>query len=819
MLVSAKNPAPDVDELLRICSVRITKDAGALPRPGQLKLSHDIVAAMSRYGHLAGAAGTGTGKSLGYLVPAMLRAATRKERTVVSTDAIALQTQLFEKDMPLVSQVVAEETGHTPTFAVLKGFARYVCPDVATESGLALLTQLGQQPHLVIDPLVKSAMNAPVELDDDLSDEEIDAAMAARSESVIRMQFLGTALAKQRIPRSRVVTVADRDVDATQARDVIVWALDQASSGGVGDRADCPFGEDLDTLWQLVSTDTAGCAGADCPLYAMCPAMESRRRAAGADVVVTNHSMLAIQAATGAPIVFSSGRLGLFRHLVIDEAHALPGKVRNHAAKTIDGTRVRYAARAVEKITGNRSTTVELGFDIGDTLDEQVNAWLDRHQGQAHDFDQKDHPFIASLTAVRSWVSRCAEVLPTEDAVSHSTSSLRELRLVKNRLGSLAADAKHSLGEANLSELDKGEVFTHPEASGDEDGQDEALSGTVVHWVEPAFDKTGHVIGAKVCLSPVNVAPLVRGSLFETLDVPHPDDRLAAAKAGKPLPKNEELEVLPVSVTMVSATLPSNFIRESGVLVDKVCKYESPFETVYAKSMLYVPRLTEQELKQVTTAGYGGKLRLDPIRHATWAAKRMVEMTAAIPNHRVLVLSANANNGRLYAQTLKRAFPGRQVLSQWDAGDTQQAAAAWKDSANAVLVGTRTFMTGLDCPGRKLVIIDRPSRSAGNILDDARVGEAVAAGIGKWDADRLVYVSDASMLLEQASGRLVRSFACTGMVACLDPRLVKNGAGSVTYGQQTRLDYLAAFESFKNRTSDLQVALAHLRDLAAEQAA
>ncbi len=811
-------PAPDVFDLLRICSVRITKNPDALPRPGQLALSHDVETAMARYGHVAGAAPTGTGKSLAYLVPAMLRAVTREERTVISTDAIALQTQLFDKDMPLVAQVVEEETGVRPKFAVLKGFARYVCPDTTSDSATELLTQLGQQPHLVVDPLVKSKLAEPFEFDDDLSEEEVEAAMAARTPETVRLLVLSSVLAGTKIGRGRRVIVSDRDVDAAQARDVILWALDQAAIGDVGDRADCPVGDDLDALWPLVSTDTTGCTGGDCPLYFQCPAQASRRKAADADVIVTNHSMLAIQAATAAPVVFSSGRLGLFRHLVVDEAHTLPNKVRGAAGRTIDGVRVRMTAKALEKMTDNRSTTVLAGFELGDMIDEVTTAWLARHKGVATAFEQDNHPFIAVLVAVRRWVDAATQRLPSEEAVEHSSTAVRELRQLKARLSSLNADAKRSLGEMNLPEIDRADP-AGLDRVGDEDADEDALAGTLVHWVEPVVDRTGTAVGAKICLSPVGVAPLVRASLFETVNAPHPDERREAARGGAPLPPNSELDKLPVSVTMVSATLPSNFTRESGVNVERVRKYESPFAPVYAKSLLYVPRLDESELAQVTTAGYGGKLRLDPVKHAQWAAKRMAVLAAEIPDHRVLVLAANATNGRLYASSLARAFPGRRVLSQWDAGDTQQAAAAWKASKSAILVGTRTFMTGLDCPGRKLVIIDRPSRSAGNILDDARVAEAVAAGLSKWDADRQVYVSDAQMLLEQSSGRLVRSMECQGVVSCLDPRLVKGGAGPVTYGQQTRLDYLAAFESFPNRTSNLDAVLGHLRGIVAEDAA
>ena len=68
-------------------------------------------------------------------------------------------------------------------------------------------------------------------------------------------------------------------------------------------------------------------------------------------------------------------------------------------------------------------------------------------------------------------------------------------------------------------------------------------------------------------------------------------------------------------------------------------------------------------------------------------------------------------------------------------------------------------MTGVDASRETctLVIVDRPARSRSNPVDDARVGALIEnPDMDKWDADRLVYVSDAALLREQAAGRLIR---------------------------------------------------------------
>ncbi len=97
-------------------------------RLGQQQMVSTIIEGLSAGGHRIIQAGTGTGKSLGYLVPAAAHALSEGGGTVVvSTATIALQRQLMEKDLPLLASTLAKEYGVTLTFAVLKGRNNYVC--------------------------------------------------------------------------------------------------------------------------------------------------------------------------------------------------------------------------------------------------------------------------------------------------------------------------------------------------------------------------------------------------------------------------------------------------------------------------------------------------------------------------------------------------------------------------------------------------------------------------------------------------------------------------------------------------------------------
>src|SRR5256885_6791795 len=92
-------------------------------RPQQQQMAVAVARALESTEHLAVEAGTGVGKSLAYLIPAILFAVERNKKAVVSTHTINLQEQLIEKDLPMLQQIL----GVPFTFAMLKGRANYLC--------------------------------------------------------------------------------------------------------------------------------------------------------------------------------------------------------------------------------------------------------------------------------------------------------------------------------------------------------------------------------------------------------------------------------------------------------------------------------------------------------------------------------------------------------------------------------------------------------------------------------------------------------------------------------------------------------------------
>ncbi|WP_436778067.1 ATP-dependent DNA helicase [Yinghuangia sp. YIM S09857] len=96
---------------------------GGTERPGQIRMAEAVAGAVARREHLLVQAGTGTGKSLAYLVPAL----SGYRRVVVATATLALQRQLVERDLPRTVEALHPLLRRRPSFATLKGRGNYVC--------------------------------------------------------------------------------------------------------------------------------------------------------------------------------------------------------------------------------------------------------------------------------------------------------------------------------------------------------------------------------------------------------------------------------------------------------------------------------------------------------------------------------------------------------------------------------------------------------------------------------------------------------------------------------------------------------------------
>jgi ATP-dependent DNA helicase DinG len=132
------------------------KSIGGAQRPGQVTMAEAVEHSFETGEHLAVQAGTGTGKSLAYLVPAIRYAVAAQTTVVVSTATIALQRQLVDRDLPRLAEALEPLLGRPLEFAILKGRRNYLClnriqagaPEEPEEEGLfdpQMLSTLGRQ--------------------------------------------------------------------------------------------------------------------------------------------------------------------------------------------------------------------------------------------------------------------------------------------------------------------------------------------------------------------------------------------------------------------------------------------------------------------------------------------------------------------------------------------------------------------------------------------------------------------------------------------------------------------------------------------------
>jgi len=310
----------EVTDTLR--AVAAALPGGGESRPGQEQMAVAVAGAVAGGRNLVVQAGTGTGKSLAYLVPAALAG----ERVVVATATKALQDQLADKDLPLV----AGATDNDLTFAVLKGRSNYVCRQRVAEIG-------GRGGQLALEP----GSADPPDADDALTP-------------------------------SADVDTSDPTTLADQVRSLVRWADDTVT----GDRAELPF-EPHFRAWAMVSTTARECPGAfKCPSGRDCFAEHARARAAEADIVVVNTHLYGAHLASGGAV------LPEHSVVVFDEAHEVEDVMTDSLGIEVGPGRFRALATAarpaLDEGDAGAARAVEAVAALADVFQRVLRPWSGR---------------------------------------------------------------------------------------------------------------------------------------------------------------------------------------------------------------------------------------------------------------------------------------------------------------------------------------------------------------------------------------------------------------------------------------------------------
>ncbi|MCW2753323.1 MAG: ATP-dependent helicase [Marmoricola sp.] len=368
-------------------------------RPGQIQMAEAVSAAMESGQHLLVQAGTGTGKSLGYLVPALLH----KNRVVVATATLALQHQLVERDIPALVEAAAGVLHEEARYAVLKGRSNYACLHRVRE-GVP-----DDQGTLV-----------------DLPEGSIGAEVVAMRE----------------------------------------WIEAEAKESGSGERDNAP--RHTDRVWRQVSVSHRECVGAaKCPYGAECFAERAKDKAAKAHVIVTNHSLLAIDAIEGIPMIPE------YDVVVIDEAHELTARVTQAATDELSpGDVERTARRSQRHVEGEADDLDDAAEALRHALDSAPGGRLETVPQEIAD------ALVLVRDAARALVSAFPKQTPGTD-------------------GDVDAGATQAKGWAQ-------EIFATADRMA-------AGSEYDVLWVNEREVRRG---GNQLCVAPLNVAGPMRDKLL-----------------------------------------------------------------------------------------------------------------------------------------------------------------------------------------------------------------------------------------------------------------------------------------------------------------
>ena len=599
--------------------------------------------------HLAVQAGTGTGKSLAYLVPAIARAVDTDQPVVVSTATIALQRQLVDRDLPRLTDSLADALPRRPAFALLKGRGNYLC----------------------LNKIHNGSATEP----EDRPQEELFEPMAASA--------LG------------------RDVQR-----LIAWS----SATDTGDRDELTPGVP-DRSWSQVSVSARECIGvARCPFGTDCFAEKARDKAGHADVVVTNHALLAIDAMTDAAV------LPEHELLVVDEAHELVDRVTGVATAELSATSLGVAQRRV-----GRLVDPELAQRLEAATATLSSAIHDATPGR---IDVLDDELTTYLTALRDAASRARSAIDTAPSDPKAASARAE---AVTALSDISDTATRILSAFVPAIPDRTDVVWL-----DHDDGTHAW-GHVRRTGESTKDRSGSV-RAVLRVAPLSVSGLLRGRLFE-----HTTAVLTSAT----------LTIGGTFQAMASAW---------GLSGEDDAKWRgldvgSPFE--HAKSgILYVAAHLPP-----------------PGRDGTGSAEQLDEIAALITaaGGRTLGLFSSMRAAKAAAEIMRERLD-TPVLCQGDDA-TSALVQRFADDAETSLFGTLSLWQGVDVPGPSLslVLIDRiPFPRPDDPLLTARQRAVAAHGGNGFMA---VAASHAALLLAQGAGRLLRRVDDRGVVAVLDSRM------------------------------------------------
>jgi ATP-dependent DNA helicase DinG len=700
-------------------------------RPPQVEMLKAVATAFNEQHHMLAEAGTGTGKSLAYLLPAIAYAVKNNARVVISTNTINLQDQLYQKDLPDLQRILSAAWRKQPAFrsALLKGRSNYLCPRrFSALKGRAVLspdemrgiariliwlptTQQGDQSELSLPTPADRFVWSQVCADNEGC--TLDRCQREQRGRCFFYRARKQAEAAHVVIVNHALLLADAATENRVLPEYHHLIIDEAHHLEDAVTDQLSFKADSQLLGQLL--------GSICPTggaYASRTDAGGRASAGGRGTRSTssrgNANPGLFAAPAGARSAMSLPKAGLLGDVLACMQAGVPEElqtpIRNEIGKLQGDVEGVYT-----RLTDFWSVVNDVVRDLAPT-------------GENSDYDVRVR-VTPSTRSQSTWV----EIEVSWDNLSGGWQSMvKRLGLVCGGLEDIRDGGFDPPGLDTLVEdlssatrrLD--ELYTQMEAwcmKPDNNG---------IYWAE-VNAQTGRIT---LRSAPLHVGPLVREHILFHND----------------------------TVVMTSATLRTagsfDYVR------DRLQCYEADMVTVgspfdYQEStLLYLPA----DLPEPNAPGYQN------------AVEQTLAGLARALGGRTLALFTSYAQLRRTTQALTGALAGTgiQVLSQAGGTSRHQLLEVFKTSPNTVLLGTRSFWEGVDVVGSALsalVLVRLPFAVPSDPVVAAR-SETFD------DAFTNYQVPDAILRFRQGFGRLIRSKTDRGVVVVLDKRVQ-----SKKYGQ------------------------------------